>query len=46
MKSVRGVEDFIENAGEIVVSDGDFFKTGKSLIENQGNVLMNQHWEC
>ena len=45
MKSVQGVEDFIEDAGEIIVSDGDFFNTGKSLIENQGNVLMQQNWK-
>jgi lipopolysaccharide transport system ATP-binding protein len=45
IKSVQGVEDFIEDAGEIIVSDGDFFNTGKSLIENQGNVLMQQNWK-
>ena len=45
LRSVHGVEDFVRDAGIIEVDDGDFFKTGKSLIENQGNVLMNQSWK-
>jgi lipopolysaccharide transport system ATP-binding protein len=45
LSSAHGVEDFIRDAGIIEVDDGDFFKTGKSLIENQGNVLMNQSWK-
>jgi lipopolysaccharide transport system ATP-binding protein len=44
LRSAHGVEDFVRDAGIIEVDDGDFFKTGKSLIENQGNVLMNQNW--
>ena len=45
LRSAHGVEDFIRDAGIIEVDDGDFFNTGKSLIENQGSVLMNQSWK-
>jgi lipopolysaccharide transport system ATP-binding protein len=45
LSSAHGVEDFIRDAGVIEIDDGDFFKTGKSLIENQGNVLMPQNWK-
>lgn len=45
LSSAHGVEDFVRDAGIIEVDDGDFFKTGKSLIENQGNVLMPQNWK-
>jgi lipopolysaccharide transport system ATP-binding protein len=45
LSSAHGVEDFVRDAGVIEIDDGDFFKTGKSLIENQGNVLMHQNWE-
>jgi lipopolysaccharide transport system ATP-binding protein len=45
LSSAHGVEDYIRDAGIIEVDDGDFFKTGKSLIENQGNILMNQNWK-
>ena len=45
LRSVHGVEDFVRDAGIIEVDDGDFFKTGKSLIENQGTVLMHQNWK-
>jgi lipopolysaccharide transport system ATP-binding protein len=45
LSSAHGVEDYIRDAGIIEVDDGDFFKTGKSLIDNQGSILMKQHWE-
>jgi len=45
MTSAHGVEDFVRDAGIIVVDDGDYFNTGKSLIDNQGSILMKQHWK-
>jgi lipopolysaccharide transport system ATP-binding protein len=45
MRSVHGVEDFVRDAGIVEVDDGDYFNTGKSLIENQGSILMKQNWQ-
>ena len=44
MRSSLGTEDFIENAGDIEVNDGDFFRSGHSLIDNQGCILIDQNW--
>jgi len=44
MRSSLGTEDFIENAGDIEVNDGDFFETGHSLLDNQGCILIDQNW--
>ena len=38
------VQDFIQEAGNFTVEDGDFFGTGKTIQTGQGSILIEQLW--
>jgi len=43
--SVQGeIVDWIESAFVINVDDGDYYKTGKMIDRQQGDILINHHW--
>ena len=42
--SSLGIEDFILDAGSFEVETGDFFGTGRTVEQPQGNILIDQNW--
>lgn len=42
--SSLGTEDFVLDAGNFEVEVGDFFVTGRTVDQQQGTILIDQHW--